>query len=299
MILNPNLFPAVILGLALYALGYRWATAFASRADRWQLGFLLLVISLPGFAIPIYYTHLLPDWPWYLEWRSWPYIEIAVALVGLPLGYYARAQTAGKWRIAPSLVLLVTLLLVFLPFSKSLLRPVRVANTSWVNHPELVWRQTTGSTCGPASLATIYRHFGVDRTEAQIAHAAFTSKSGTELWYLMRDARRHGLLVYAIEADSIRDVGMPSIIGVKLGRFGHFVTLLDSDGRQSVIGDPLEGQLTLTPAEFTARYPFTGTALIFARNPASPLQRIQPDPSHGCGPTCTTCPPPKAGKSTH
>src|SRR5260370_33026524 len=52
--------------------------------------------------------------------------------------------------------------------------------------------QTTYSTCGPASSASLLQAFGQDASEQQLARESFTSKGGTEIWYLARAFRRRG-----------------------------------------------------------------------------------------------------------
>lgn len=53
--------------------------------------------------------------------------------------------------------------------------------------------QSTMATCGPCSLATVFRSLGEPKTEAAIARGAFNSMTSTESWYLLRYARRQGL----------------------------------------------------------------------------------------------------------
>ena len=55
--------------------------------------------------------------------------------------------------------------------------------------------QSTPSTCGPASIATILRSLGFPASEREVARNAFTYAGGTEAWYLARYVRSQGLNV--------------------------------------------------------------------------------------------------------
>ena len=133
----------------------------------------------------------------------------------------------------------------------------------WVND---VCLQSSESSCGPAAAATLLRHFGKTATELEIAQESFTTRRGTENWYLLRSIRRQGLSVdYAVVAPGLENVLLPSIAGVRMNfaqDTGHFITLLARDGERLVVGDPLNGREVLTREELHERYTFTGFYLI-------------------------------------
>jgi len=59
--------------------------------------------------------------------------------------------------------------------------------------------QSTGSTCGPAALATIFNYYGISKSEEEIARAAFSSSSGTENWTIVgRIVMTFAIIIIAI-----------------------------------------------------------------------------------------------------
>jgi hypothetical protein len=155
----------------------------------------------------------------------------------------------------------VLLLGLLVPYAKSIVHPPRwdEFRDRWSDG---VCLQTSESSCGPACASTILRQLGKPANEKEIAHDSFTSRSGTENWYLARSLRQRGLSVrFCLERDPNARWPVPAIAGVRLfsaGGAGHFISILSmSDGR-FIIGDPLEGKLVLSKSELLAKYGFTG-----------------------------------------
>jgi predicted double-glycine peptidase len=135
------------------------------------------------------------------------------------------------------------------------------------------------STCGPASAATLLNVLGHPASEQELARESFTSRGGTENWYLARALRRRGLDV-AFELRPTVDGVLPSVIpddipslaiaGVLLpGRAGHFIAILGSDGDSVTFADPIDGKHTMTRAQLLERYHFTGFFMV-VRRPVRP-----------------------------
>ena len=75
--------------------------------------------------------------------------------------------------------------------------------------------QTSESSCGPACAATLLRQLCKTGTEEQVARESFTSRTGTENWYLGRTLRKHGVEVqYTFEPDVGKPWPFPAIAGV-------------------------------------------------------------------------------------
>jgi hypothetical protein len=89
----------------------------------------------------------------------------------------------------------------------------------------------------------------------------FVAACGTELWYLMRYARRQGVRVRLRHEADLETVPIPAMLGTRTGGYGHFITLLGRADDSWVIGDPLRGRLTLTPEAFHRSYAFGGCVL--------------------------------------
>ena len=262
--MNLLLIPTLLLALLLFAIGQRISRRHHSR---WLVaGFLLA--ALPAVAFAAYYTKLFGEAKWFYVIRSIPFTELSAAGIGLFAGWlqHQRSQHPHLKRMAGSfLVPFLTVLCVMSPYLKQIfLRPDwgRFENR-WT---EDVCLQSSESSCGPAAAATLIRHFGKNATELEIARAAYTTRRGTENWYLIRTIRKFGLKVnYAVVTAGLDNVLFPSIAGVRLnltGNTAHYITLLAKDGERFIVGDPLNGREELTRQEMEERYTFTGFYLI-------------------------------------
>jgi hypothetical protein len=252
-----TLVATALLAALLYVAGLRARAPLLQRAG--------LLAALPALLFAAGYAHLgLDEAPWFCRLRALPGSELLVAGAGLTAGLLAPRL---RWRVAPPLL---AACLVIVPFFKpllGLLMPPASGNL-WAGG---VCLQTTPSTCGPCSAATVVRALSAGSvSEATLAAEAHTFRGGTESWQLARALRRRGLRadfgrVSAAVAPAAFPV--PSIAGVRLGDgIGHFVAVLGRapDGRWQ-IGEPLSGLLVLDEAELRQRYVFTGFYLSITR----------------------------------
>lgn len=267
MFFNPFVLPTLLLGCVCYWVGRGSIAAVANdEAARRRRLSLLALLSLPGFSFILYYAHLIREPAWYVEFRSVPGAELLAALSGLLFGALEiRKPLAGKWRyvIGPGTMFRLSILAVFIPFAKPILLPLSGAglNAAWKDG---VCLQSTPATCGPCSLATVFKALGLEATEREIARGAFSGKTGTENWYLIRYARRHGLEARVGYTSDLKAVKPPAILGVKLeGGAGHFITYLGDQDRRKIIGDPLSGRFLLTDEVFHQLYDYSGMAMEF------------------------------------
>jgi len=267
MYFNRLLFPTLLLGWGLYRLGRRIGDGPLEPRRRAAYAAAFSVLCLPGLSFILYYVHLIREPAWYVEFRSVPGVELLSAFWGLPFGLFeVRRPLTGVWRrlAGKGMMFRLSLLLMFAPFAKPILLPLLNArfNDAWKDG---VCLQSTPATCGPCSLATISRSLGIPMTERDIARGSFSAMTGTENWYLIRYARRHGLRARVVRKPRLEDVIPPAVIGVRLdGGAGHFVTYLGVEDRRRVIGDPLSGKFLLTDAVFRTLYDFSGAAVEFA-----------------------------------
>ncbi len=111
---------------------------------------------------------------------------------------------------------------------------------------------------------------GRPASEQEIAREAFTSRGGTENWYLARALRRRGFdVTFDIEPAASGIIRSPAIAGVVLrGGAGHFIAILESAGDAVTLVDPLDGKHTIAKAALNDRYRFTGFFMA-VRPPAS------------------------------
>jgi len=231
-----------------------------NRPWKWRAAWLLplVVLSVPACLMALYYLHVLPEWAWFYTFRSWPGSEFCV----VPFG--AASALFASFLSRPLLVLPLGGFLgaSLVPYLKPVLWPIE--EKDFADHwEEGVCRQSTFSTCGPASLATILQGDGVKVTEREIARSAHSYQGGTEAWYLARYARAKGMKARFVLCESFDpQVDFPAIVGVKNGTSGHFIAVLDcSDGRVTV-ADPLYGREILSLEELHKRYRFTGFHLV-------------------------------------
>ena len=259
MNLNPIGLAGMILALVLFLVTLRGLRDAPKRRQVRVLAFSL-PLALPGLWFTAYYAHVLPEWSGFYELRSWPGSEWLVALPGIAAG--TMASLLSRW-IRPLLGLGVVVCAIA-PFLKPAVSPLRDADLAdrW---NENVCLQSTGSTCGPASVCTILKHLGVPASERELAREAYTSFSGTEAWYLARAVRRRGCEArFDFSKDLPTPAQLPALVGVRLGA-GHFIAVLSyQDGRYQV-ADPLAGPASFTPEEFQSRYSLSGFRMVVRR----------------------------------
>ena len=227
---------------------------------------LLLVIAsvcaAPGLSLSVYYLHLFDDAAWFYQFRSWPFAELTACGAGL-LGGLLQARIVAKGRRLRTLVPTVLLAGLFVPYMKPLVAPLDLSGLAGECR-DGVCLQSTPSTCGPASVASILRKFNVQASEKTIAREAFTSASGTEVWYLARAIRRHGFSIrYVVVETPVTELPVPSVVGVTLpGGIGHFISVLEETNSSYTLGDPMYGRLTVSKSEPGGSYTFTGFFMI-------------------------------------
>ena len=261
--MNPMFWPTTVLAVLLFWIGTKAEQRIISPWIRNVFLLVAAVIAVPGFLFVFYYSKLLGQPPWFCEFRSWPYTELAGGGVGLLLGFVHQFRHKSpvlrrQLRLATVPVILAVVLTV--PFVKPLVRPLDTQQLQerW---QEGVCIQSTPSTCGPASAATILRSLGKDVTEAELARECFTYAGGTENWYLARSLRKRGCTAeFRRLTPDTNELPVPAIAGVKLREgAGHFIALLSRDGTNYLGSDPLTGKFTASLAELRSEYLFTGS----------------------------------------
>mgnify|MGYP003337924445 CR=1 FL=1 len=262
--MNSFFWPMLALGAFCFWLGSQWhQRAPKTRSIGWAVS---LLASLPGIFFILYYTKLLGEPLWLYRFRTIPGSELTAAGLGLLAGMIqaSRASTPMLKRFTSSFG--IPVLFAFLlcaPHLKPLLRPLRLTDAPNAQ-TDGVCRQSTPSTCGPASAVTLAKLAGVELDEHKFARECFTSERGTENWYLARALQRHGLKTEFVElpADAT-ELPHPAIAGVVLSYgTGHFIPILGKDGTNYIVGDPMQGREVKCLAELRAEYCFTGFFLI-------------------------------------
>lgn len=264
--MSPIFWPTLALGVLCFWLGHRLqsrAQSFQIRAIEWTFA---ICAAMPGIMFATYYTKLLGEPLWLYRFRALPGSELAAAGLGLLAGMIQAFRTTSPTLKKLTSVIGVPLIFTFVlctPYLKPMLRPLRLPDSA--NQPtDGVCRQSTPSTCGPASAVTLAKLAGVDLDEHQLARECFTSERGTENWYLARALRRHGLKAEFLElSPDSTELPYPAIAGVILSYgTGHFVPIIGKEGTNYIVGDPMQGREVKSLTELRAEYRFTGFFLI-------------------------------------
>lgn len=217
------------------------------------------LFAVPGILFAVYYLHFFDRAAWFYELRAVPFSELAAAGAGLLAGVLtALLPPRGTLITRPFLVALLVFGIA-IPYLKPVIAPVRAAGFQdwWADG---VCLQSTASSCGPASAATLLRAAGRGEVrEADIAGACFTYVGGTENWYLARFLRRQGCTVrFLTGLPPEAPLPVPSIAGIRCGAMGHFIPILAETSTSYVTGDPLAGRREWPKDKIRSQLAFTG-----------------------------------------
>jgi len=269
MHINPLLIPTILLGLLAFWAGYRLTGRINTPAQRVIAIGIAGVLAIPAVLLATYYLHWLDAAPWFYAFRTLPYSELSAAGAGVLAGMLPALLGRSRGFLAVSWVGMLALLLVGLciPYAKMLLMPLHAGELreQWEDG---VCLQSTVSTCGPASAATLLRALGCRISEAELAHESFSTGTGTEIWYLARALQRHGFTArYVFTPASPDHLPCPAIAGTRVGQgpgAGHFIALLAETPSGYLVGDPLSGKREIKKVDY-APYQFTGFFLVVNR----------------------------------
>lgn len=258
MNLNPNAIPTILLALLLFWFFAWLSKRLVSRTARAGLLVVAIVTAIPGLLYVLYYAHLFDNAVWFYRFRALPHSEFAASGLGAMAGFVQtilRPQTPGEKLVSP----LALGVLLFVPFMKSALDPVDYNQLQQKCEGE-VCLQSTPSTCGPSSAATLLKQFGQNVSEEELARESFTYRGGTEIWYLARALRRRGFDAdFVVQQRDLISPPIPSIAGVVLpGGAGHFIAIMSQEGGEITIGDPLKGKQIVSRRDLMSLYRFTG-----------------------------------------
>lgn len=256
--------PTLLLGFVAFVIGKRWASQVSSCSANCVCWCVVLALALPGIAYTLYYSKLLGEPIWLYRLRTVTGSELLASLMGFATGWL-QIRAVPKLRLSKigtrALVPVMLGFMLVLPYLKSVFRPLRISSLQ-ENWQDGICLQSSASTCGPASAATIVRNLGSNVSEREMARLSFTCATGTENWYLARALRKLGFATTFLSNSNF--AALPAIAGVRLreaDNSGHFIALLERQGNRLVIGDPMIGRSTNTLAELREKYDFTGFSL--------------------------------------
>jgi hypothetical protein len=258
--LNPTQFLLYPLAVVCCFIGRRVVGRWPKA---WLVAIVFLMLALPALCYDLYYLHPWNEPIWLYRIRSWPASELLAAPAGLIAGWI-QGRLQGRWRVSMYSVSALVLLAMAVPYVKQLFGPGDLEET-WKDG---VCLQSSPSTCGPASAATLLASMGIPASEANVARDAFSTLSGTENWYLKRAIERRGVHCRYEWIDSpVQDLPYPSIAGIKLGKdSGHFIAVLGKDADGYLIADPIYGRSKITrQALAKGRRAFSGFFLVLSK----------------------------------
>ncbi|MEO0446925.1 MAG: cysteine peptidase family C39 domain-containing protein, partial [Verrucomicrobiota bacterium] len=208
--MNPNWLGVVsaILAFAVFFIVYRVAKD-APAKTRIILALCATAAAIPGASFAVYYAHIFREPSWYYQFRSITGTELLIIILGIAGGFVAT--------LLPRVLLVLPLLGVaafsVAPIIKPFIGPISAGSLQdkWDGE---VCLQSTPSTCGAASTATLLNQLGVDVTESDLAAEAHSYVGGTEAWYLARAARSRGFEVdFVFTAGFTPEEGLPAVVG--------------------------------------------------------------------------------------
>ena len=159
-----------LLAVALSVAAFSWIYSFL-RAKPARFKILLLLglclPSVPSILFAAYYLHIIPEQEWFYTLRSLPGTELLAIFLGCAGG--CLASLLPRFLLAFPLFAVISIGII--PHLKPLLAPLpdEVFSERWEGD---VCLQSTSSTCGPASTASILKTFGLSSSEREIARAA-------------------------------------------------------------------------------------------------------------------------------
>jgi len=118
--------------------------------------------------------------------------------------------------------------------------------------------------CGPASMKILLHHFGIVKTEKQIANAVKAKSLGVEAEDLLKIAKKWGLKGHIKDHSELKDLKhwvkdkkIPVIIEWFDEDDGHFSVVVDADRENVYLQDPEIGQIRALRRDVFLRVWFT------------------------------------------
>jgi predicted double-glycine peptidase len=247
----------VLLGILCWQMGRRlgqWMLRRGATANDLFKGNKVLVILVLLFYFGVLVVAVnLPQWQGLpLVWRvygmqvSWTIVRVLL-LGACGLGYAICQKTA---RHQLGYVAIVGILgLVCLTVAEGFfIAPIHGQLTNHLK-PNGIYRQTSGSSCAPAALATLLQRWDLPQaTEAEVARLAGTSRMGTTMPQILQAARSLGMDGQELSPtwEQIRQINRPGILSVwqftGLRRLPHAVALMAMTANKVIVADPAIGK---------------------------------------------------------
>ena len=244
---------SLILAIPVFIAVYAFSNRLSMRL-RLALLVIFSILSVPSILVVLYYFHILPETECFYSFRALRGSEFAILFPATAGAIFSSFLP----RVLIAFPLFALLLVGVGPYIKPLISPLDI------NELQDRWKgdaclQSTSSTCGPASIASALKHYGIQLSERDIARDAHSYTGGTEALYLARVVRSNGFgAKFAFRNQLDSNIPVPALVGVRMGAMGHFITILSRQDGKTTFVDPLSGEETLPTDDFLKRYRFTG-----------------------------------------
>lgn len=255
----------IFLSVAMLIVGCKFSQNTKDKRIKIVAGIIFFLLSLPSLIVLIVPVFIVPVW--IVELKAVKWIELITVFVGLFTGFIIneiKAKNNGIWDKYKKYFYMISLLILIPQYINYF--PILVNYEGFKDD----WRdgvcmQSENFTCAPSCMATVYGYFGEKRTEAEMAKALYTSRSGTSLSQILRYAREQGIKVNCKVSKDLKGISAPAILDVEVIGIGHVVVYLGMNGDKIIIGDPLEGKIEMSKDQLLNKYKFEGVLLEFTQ----------------------------------
>ncbi|MBI9017565.1 MAG: hypothetical protein JEZ07_09935 [Phycisphaerae bacterium] len=214
----------------------------------------LFSVNAPRIFVKLSFLKLGSFKPCYAISSGWsPIIITSIALMAMFASIMPKIPEKRVRRLMVVLIVIIQIRYIFLPIVSIIYYHDELVNLKTI-FDEDVCMQSTDYTCGPAAAVTALKTFGIDSTESQLALAADTVPlMGTDdrllanaIEELFGDQGIGCSVDYFDEIGEMKDK-CPILMVVKYGfMVDHFVAVLDVDEKYVVVGDPLNGKMSIS-----------------------------------------------------
>ena len=240
-----------VLGLGLGAgiRGLMYGDAVTHVFKR-KTHFLLCLIGLyVCLAVILLHAPHVNIWP--LSWRLHGLNATWLIMRALLLGACGVA-IAVSWQISRHQVIAIALIgmvgvVGFWGLEHYLMSPIYPFLDSSPSAHSVV-KQTSSSSCAPAALATVFKQWNMEISEAEVAKLAQTSRMGTSMPHLIAAAQQLGMEGVELEPswETMQRINRPGVLSVWVQdgdrRLPHAVALLGMSHKAAIIADPASGK---------------------------------------------------------
>lgn len=268
--MNQNVLQIISVGTFIisgFAIGKR-AANWPKRY--WLLGFCVPLAFIVMIGLQAHYPQLNFVFPFSLLGTSTLKRDaLALATPILLLTPLDRSKQPRLQILGGVFLLSFLLQYCILPVTAPLMNQKELAQLNTTIDHDGVCRQQTGFTCRPAAAVTALRRLGLNAEEGELAVLArTTSFNGTPPDVLAETLQER----YAPEGlhceyrsfnsiDELRMAGLTLAVIKFNAWLDHYVTVLEITDEHVVAGDPLEGKVKYTRAEFEKTWRHSGVVM--------------------------------------